>query len=315
MSATNLIKICVFALVLALVRSSAIPREATLTVLQELVRQDAEDKDNEDSKNSTSKLPTVTAPPKNETKDGDKDNMDKDKKEMDKDKKDEMDKDKKDEMDKDKKDEMDKDKGTGEKETTTTGNGTSNAANATKASNTTAPCFPATTLVTLEGGAQKQMSELSIGDRVAVGGGKYSEVFMFTHRLSDVHYEFVELHAGSNVLRATAGHYIYASGRYIAAGAVKVGDTLELADGTHTAVTGVKTVMDKGLYNPQTAHGDIIVNGVRASTFTTAIERNFAQAALSPLRAVFARLGLACTAFESGADLAANALPGGKIVA
>ena len=167
-------------------------------------------------------------------------------------------------------------------------------------------CFPATAIVTLEGGVQKQMSELSIGDRVAVGGGKFSEVIMFSDRIVNDHFEFVEVQAGSSVLRATSGHYIYASGRYIPAGEVKVGDALELVDGTHRAVTSVKTVMDKGLYNPQTVHGDIIVNGVRAATFTPTFQRNIADVAVSPLRTMFEHLGLSRTILESRADLGSS---------
>ena len=158
------------------------------------------------------------------------------------------------------------------------------------------------------------MSELSIGDRVGVGEGKFSEVIMFSERITNGRFEFVELHAGSSVLRATSSHFIHASGRYIPAGDVKLGDTLELADGTRRAVTSVKTVMDKGLYNPLTAHGDIILNGVRAATFTPAIRRNIAEAAVSPLRSMFERLGLTCTVFESRADFGSGSMTSGAIV-
>ncbi len=176
------------------------------------------------------------------------------------------------------------------------------------------PCFPAAAIVTIEGGGQKQMSDLSIGDRVAVGGGKFSEVIMFSERTVNDRFEFVELHAGSNVLRATSGHHIYASGRYVPTGEVKVGDTLELADGTLRAVTAVKAVMDEGLYNPVTVHGDILVNGVRAATFTPAIQHNIAEAAVSPLRATFERLGLTCTVFESRADFVSVSMTSGTVM-
>ena len=157
------------------------------------------------------------------------------------------------------------------------------------------------------------MSDLSIGDRVAVGGGKFSEVIMFSERTVNDRFEFVELHAGSNVLRATSGHHIYASGRYVPTGEVKVGDTLELADGTLRAVTAVKAVMDEGLYNPVTVHGDILVNGVRAATFTPAIQ-HIAGAAVSPLRAMFERLGLTCTVFESRADFGSGSMRSGTVM-
>ncbi len=176
-------------------------------------------------------------------------------------------------------------------------------------------CFPASALVSLESGAKKKMSELSIGDRVAVGGGKYSEVILFSHRIVDGSYEFVELQAGSSVLRLTADHYIYASHRYIPAGDVKLGDKLELGDGSYTAVTAVKMVMDVGLYNPQTVHGDILVNGLRAGTFTPEMQHKLANPSLSPLHAMFKRLGLTCTVLESNPALGSSSMPSERIMA
>ncbi len=168
-------------------------------------------------------------------------------------------------------------------------------------------CFPGSATVTIQGGENKRMSQVEIGDRVAVGGGKYSEVFMFTHRLKDEVHVFVELTTEDGaVMRATEGHFLYANGKSIVAGEVNVGDLVEREDGRRVGVTRVERVTDVGLYNPQTAQGDIVVNGIRASTYTTAVERGFAHAALAPVRAAFARLGLVCGLFESG---------GGKLVA
>ena len=47
-------------------------------------------------------------------------------------------------------------------------------------------CFPASGEVTMEDGSSKTMENLQLGDRVLVGNGVFSEVFMFTHKLSDV---------------------------------------------------------------------------------------------------------------------------------
>ncbi len=164
-------------------------------------------------------------------------------------------------------------------------------------------CFPATAVVTLDNGENKKMVDLDIGDRVAVGNGQYSKVFMFTHRLPDVVSEFVQLTAVNGaVLRATEGHYLYVNSKYIAAGDVQVGDLLHLDDGRRAAVASISRVNDAGLFNPQTLHGDIVVNGFQASTYTTFVRPTLAHAALAPMRAVFARLGLVCDALESGLD-------------
>lgn len=158
------------------------------------------------------------------------------------------------------------------------------------------------------------MDALSVGDEVAIGGGKYSSVFMFTHALSEAKYEFVRLVTGDRTITLTSGHYLYVSGSLRAAGTVRVGDTLELDDGKIGGITAVSLVKDTGLYNPQTVHGDIIVDGVRASTYTTAVEASFAHAALAPIRAVFNRLALSTALFNNGADNAAKCVPSGPSV-
>lgn len=172
------------------------------------------------------------------------------------------------------------------------------------------PCFPGGALVMLEDGSNVSMEKLSIGDRVAVGGGKFSEVFMFTHRLKDVIYEFVELSTDDGAkVRATTGHFMFVNGKYDTAGVIKVGDVVVREDGRRVEVNRVERVMDRGLFNPQTVHGNIIVDGVLASTYTTAVERGLAHAALAPFRAAFARLGLVCGLLESGADNIAAIVP------
>ena len=62
----------------------------------------------------------------------------------------------------------------------------------------------------------------SVGDRVKVAPGTYSDVFMFSHKTAGVKYEFVtiETQAG-DVLSATAGHYIYINGGLAAARTAK----------------------------------------------------------------------------------------------
>lgn len=175
--------------------------------------------------------------------------------------------------------------------------GENNTANAT--------CFPASAMLVLESGRSIKMSELLIGDRVSVGGGKYSQVFMFTHKLPSVRAEFLEITTASGrAIRLTAGHFLPVNSVYADAADVVVGDSLELEDGAHSQVTSVQLVSDKGLYNPQTVHGDIAVNGVRASVYTKAVAPVVAHAMLSPLRLAFSRFGFVTEALLSGSKLA-----------
>lgn len=171
-------------------------------------------------------------------------------------------------------------------------------------------CFPGGALVTLRCGNMKRMSDLVIGDVIAVGDGEYSEVFMFTHKLSDVQETFVQLSAAAGQrIRLTPGHFIPINGVYTPAHAAKVGDVVQLADGVTSSIVAVDTVVDTGLYNPQTAHGDIIVNGVRASTYTTAVAPAAAHALLSPLRALFAKFDLSMSVLDTHAHQLAAFAP------
>lgn len=155
----------------------------------------------------------------------------------------------------------------------------------------TPECFPAPAVVHTRRG-QVEMRALRVGDEVAVGGGAFSRVFMFTHRVAEGRFRFVELRTRSARIALSAGHYIYAAGSLKAAGDVRVGDSLRLADGTEERVRSARWVKEKGLYNPQTEQGDIVVNGVVASTYTEAVPPKAAHALLTPARALKWRLAV-----------------------
>lgn len=173
-------------------------------------------------------------------------------------------------------------------------------------------CFPAQGLVELENGITKKMSELAIGDRVRVSSTEFADVFMFTHKLSNVRNEFINVETKDSIrFTVTPGHYIYINEKLVPAGTVMVGDRLELGNGKVTTVAQVTRSIEEGLYNPQTTHGDIIVNGVRASTYTTAVDRPAAHALLAPFRGLFNAFGATTTLFEQGAQCLAAVAPKG----
>lgn len=180
-----------------------------------------------------------------------------------------------------------------------------------------AVCFPGTAVVSLESGEKMSMNSLSIGDRVLVGNGEYSEVFMFTHKLADVEHDFVSLSTESEqTITATAGHYIPVVGKgLVAARAIEVGDHLFTADGLSSAVLQMKMVRGTGLFNPQTLAGDIVVDSIVASTYTMAVDPPLAHAVLALMRTAFRLFGLSTGALESGSPLLAGLAPSGDIVA
>lgn len=137
------------------------------------------------------------------------------------------------------------------------------------------------------------MDELSVGDSVLTAGKRYNSILMFTHKTSNLSYRFYEERTQSgHAVSCTSGHYLMINGGMKAASEVKKGDTMVLDDGTETAVDAIKTnVFRKGLNNPITVSGEIFVDGLLASTYTTAVEPASSHAILAPVRKIFQWFG------------------------
>lgn len=174
-----------------------------------------------------------------------------------------------------------------------------------------AVCFPADATVDVVGRGRVAMADLRVGDVVAVGGGRPpSAVYAFSHADAAAESTFVSLTtrarsaaaAGGGAGAAAAaptvplllspGHYLPVNGRLAAAKTVVVGDTLAAgAAGTPVTVTAVSRVAGRGLFAPHTADGGVLVDGIRASCYTTAVEPRVAAALLAPARWAVALAG------------------------
>jgi len=135
-----------------------------------------------------------------------------------------------------------------------------------------ASCFPADSQVQLQDGSYLLMKDLEIGDVVRTGDEKYSQVYSFTHKVQTGMNAFVEIKtANSQKITLSRGHYLYINQKLVAAKNAVVGDTLHTSQGIDKIVS-VKEILAEGLYNPQTIDGNIVVDNVLASTYTTAIK-------------------------------------------
>lgn len=183
-------------------------------------------------------------------------------------------------------------------------------------------CFPAAATVTTTTRGVVSMEDLRVGDTVTAGGPGVppTDVYLFTHADAAVHAPFVALSTagGAPPLVASAGHYVMlAGGRSVATRSVAVGDALVRADGSAVPVTGVSRVVRRGLYNPQTLSGSLVVDGYVVSTYTTAVEPSLAAAALAPVRGLYraggaALLGRVTSWLSGGWPRLAAALPSGR---
>jgi len=147
-------------------------------------------------------------------------------------------------------------------------------------------CFPANALVQTKSRGVVTMEDLKVGDDVLVGKGKlFSKIFMFTHRTKNILETFISLETELGyAIHLTRGHMLYVNGYLTRAENVKLGDKLLDAEGISSRVVRITSTMKRGLYNPQTEHGDIIVNGIVCSTYTDAVVPSVGHALLSPLR-------------------------------
>jgi Hint module len=165
----------------------------------------------------------------------------------------------------------------------------------------TSSCFPANARVRLSSGAYRTMSNLRVGDFVQVGPAMFSEIFMFTHRDAGGVHEFLQISThDSAVISLSATHYLYVNSALAPAISIALGDSLMLADGRTSTVTKIEKVRARGLYNPQTLQGDIIVEGILASTYTTAVAPKIAHASLYPLRSIYITTGWSTSFFDDG---------------
>ena len=115
----------------------------------------------------------------------------------------------------------------------------------------------------------------------------FQPIFMFSHQDRNVLVTFVSLSTASNAaIMASADHYLWNHPKsnlldaaslqpiLVPAGEVHVGDWLCGLNVTSqliepTMVITISTVQGRGLFNPHTASGSIIVNNILASNFTT----------------------------------------------
>lgn len=153
-------------------------------------------------------------------------------------------------------------------------------------------CFSADGRVTLRHGTVKRLRHVAVGDYVQTGAGVFSRVFALTHDDATRRGVFTRFETASgHSLTVTPGHFVYADGTARQARTVALGDYLHLGDGALSRVVDIRSVVLTGLFNPQTTDGNLVVDGVLATTFTSAVRPVLAHAALLPFRALYACVG------------------------
>mmetsp|Transcript_10643 Transcript_10643/g.18250 ORF Transcript_10643/g.18250 Transcript_10643/m.18250 type:complete len:707 (+) Transcript_10643:75-2195(+) len=154
------------------------------------------------------------------------------------------------------------------------------------------PCFPADAVVELENGLLRQMDQLAIGDRVRVSSTEFSDLYFFGHKLDTGMFPFVHLElANGKYLELSHGHLVWVKGAGWTRGTdVHLGDELfHVGTENESLVRVISTseIMKRGLFNPHTLHGDLVVNRIRVSSYTDVVYPRFAHVLLAPERLLF----------------------------
>mmetsp|Transcript_29728 Transcript_29728/g.43951 ORF Transcript_29728/g.43951 Transcript_29728/m.43951 type:complete len:709 (-) Transcript_29728:309-2435(-) len=131
-------------------------------------------------------------------------------------------------------------------------------------------CFSGSSVVEVEHKGSVKMADLALGDVVRVGNNKFEPIYSFGHKDSTSSAEFLRIttEGSSAPLEISPDHMVaIEGGRYVPASLVKKGDMLLTVSEEIAAVTGIKSVVRKGVFAPFTASGSIVVNGIVASNY------------------------------------------------
>lgn len=150
------------------------------------------------------------------------------------------------------------------------------------------PCFPGSRRVTLSNGKKVSMEHLQTGDEVltidqATGETRFSPIYMWGHRDAETVSDFYEVSTESGAkLVLSTDHYMYVSEGGCDGATLSTATTLsptlvKVGQGAWvmkedapicSAITDIKKAKHKGLFNPMTLTGTIVVDGVIASCYS-----------------------------------------------
>mmetsp|Transcript_10008 Transcript_10008/g.20280 ORF Transcript_10008/g.20280 Transcript_10008/m.20280 type:complete len:274 (+) Transcript_10008:51-872(+) len=162
-----------------------------------------------------------------------------------------------------------------------------------------AACFPGNSTVELLSGKRVQLFDLKLGDYVRVGIETFEPIYFFGHRHPSIESEFLKINLGEEMLSVSSNHLVFDHSRLRRpAEALRPGDmVIHGPTGTLRTVQQISRSKQVGLYAPHTASGELIVDDILVSCFTTAISPTAAHALLAPIRLSFSVAGV--SAFQS----------------
>jgi len=149
-------------------------------------------------------------------------------------------------------------------------------------------------MLTLENGETRLIKDIKLGDSVKYGNNKYSKIFAIGHKQYEDFNNYLKIkttyHEDNNLppLLLSLNHYLYVNGDSLQlAKNVKLGDYLVNEKDELTLIISIENVYLRGINNPLTIDGSIIVNGIKTSCYTEELHPIIADKLVFPLKAVY----------------------------
>lgn len=147
-------------------------------------------------------------------------------------------------------------------------------------------CFPAHATVQLSTSQRSiRMDQLEHGHAITDHG----PVFAFSHRDPTSVASYIRFTADNGkTLMVSPGHYVFSAGKLRVAGSIRTGDYLDGQGAQKMRVVSIeRNVRARGMFNPHTASGQLIVDGFRVSCYTRAVHPYLAHKLLLPVRMLY----------------------------
>jgi Hint module len=131
-------------------------------------------------------------------------------------------------------------------------------------------CFSATSTLFVRGKGSVAMKDVEVGDMVMTTSQEtFEPLYAFAHRNKGQEATFLKITTDLNSLEVTEEHLVYIAGktRPVRADSIKVGDELQAGNGLNAVVKEIVSVIKEGLYAPLVPSGQILVDGVLASSY------------------------------------------------
>ena len=123
------------------------------------------------------------------------------------------------------------------------------------------------------------MDALKIGDSVQIADGTFSKVYSFGHKASTQRTKYLQVFSASmdkgRPLEISPEHLIYThdasknTWKLVPAGDLNAGDSLLSANNRPSTILWIREVERNGAYAPLTMSGNLLVNGVLASSYVS----------------------------------------------